>query len=191
MRSKNWTLKLKFCMSFLFMVLVLACHAETSHNKADNKEDLQASRNPLLKISAKILNNRLRATDDIVLVVTMRNDSSVDYYVPGRDGFSNGIFVQLTDHDNGRAMNSDFVETLLPPLPKSVHDFAKISPGTQLEERVRVPLIDYQLQVGHQYDLIVEYRSSVPKRMGFGLNIHSSEMGALISTPVLIAIVDN
>ncbi|MTW13784.1 hypothetical protein GM658_24535 [Pseudoduganella eburnea] len=177
-------------LAFLFGIVLMLGFVKHSCARNDVGQGITESGNSPLKISLNILSRQYNLHDDIDLQITLQNVSSADIYFPAKGDFSNEINVILREHSSGRKIDSNFVASLSPP-PASAKDFVKIGPRKYLDEKISISLRDYELHLGQKYDLIVEYRSSLPKRMGLGLNVYSSEMPALVSAPVLITIIGN
>lgn len=124
-------------------------------------------------------------------MVTLWNDSPRDLYIPRKEGFYTDVSVRIKDHSTGRELETAFVPAALPPPPMSVKDLLKIGRCNYVKEKIELSLRDFSLQVGRRYALFVEYQTSLPKSMNFGVNIFGSENGAVVSSPLSIDIVGN
>jgi hypothetical protein len=141
---------------------------------------------PLLSLSVHGVKKAYGKTDSVELRLVLKNESASNIYVLGLWATSASIVLQ--DHAAGADVSTSFIPLLLPPPPRSARDFLKINPGGYVEGKVGLSLSDYELEAGHRYDLVVQYRGTVPKKMGFGLNLYSSEMPAIVAPPVSIEI---
>ena len=146
---------------------------------------------PLLSLSVHGVKKTYRKTDSVELQLILKNESTSAIYVLGRAGWTTSVSMVLRDHATGADVSTSFIPLLLPPPPRSARDFLKITPGGHVEGKVGLSLNDYELKAGHRYDLVVQYQGSVPKKMGFGLNLYSSEMSAIVAPPVSIEIVSH
>lgn len=144
---------------------------------------------PLLSISVHGAKKVYRKTDVVQLRVILKNESASNIYVLGLAGWTTSVSLSLQDHATGEDVSTSFIPFLLPPPPHSARDFLKLTPGGYVEGKVGLSLSDYELKAGHKYDLLVQYQAAVPKEMGFGLNVYSSERPTIVAPPVSIEIV--
>ena len=144
---------------------------------------------PLLSLSVHGAKKVYRKNDIVDLRLVLKNESASNIYLLAGWTISVGLFLQ--DHATGEDVSTSFISSLLPPPPRSRRDFLKLNPGGYVEAKVGLSLSDYELKAGHKYDLVVQYRGAVPKDMGFGLNVYSSERPAIVALPVPIEIVSH
>jgi hypothetical protein len=119
----------------------------------------------------------------------LKNESPKDIFLFSGVGLEAGISIELKDHVTGKYAVTAFVPTSLAPPPTSAENFLKIPSNEYIDKKFPLSLKDFELKIGHQYDLVAKYRSSIPKSMNFGLNIFSSEMCPIVSNLLVIEIV--
>jgi hypothetical protein len=146
---------------------------------------------PLLSVSVRGVKKKYKKADRVELRLILKNESSSDIYIFDRGGWTTSVGIVLKDHSTGADVPTSFVPLLLPPPPMSARDFLKMIPGQRIEGKVALLLSEYDLETAHEYDLLVQYQGAVPKKMGFGLNLYSSEMPTIVAPPVSIEIVSH
>jgi hypothetical protein len=177
-----------------FLVVVSLCehgHAVTVADRDSSDVYVTPYPAPLLSLSVHGVKRVYRKTDSVQLRVILKNESASNMYVLGLAGWTTSVSLSLQDHATGEDVSTSFIPFLLPPPPHSARDFLKLTPGGYVEGKVGFSLSDYELKAGHKYDLLVQYQSAVPKEMGFGLNVYSSERPAIVAHPVSIEIVSH
>ena len=178
----------------IVFILVVASLCERGH--AVTVADLDSSDihgtpfpAPLLSLSVHGAKKAYRKNDIVELRVILKNESPSNIYVLA--GWTISVSLFLQDHATGEDVPTSFISSLLPPPPRSRRDFLKLNPGGYVDGKVGLSLSDYELQAGHKYDLVVQYRGAVPKGMGFGLNVYGSERPAIVAPPVSIGVVSH
>jgi hypothetical protein len=175
-----------------FLVVASLCehgHAVTVADRDASDVYVTPYPAPLLSLSVHGVQKVYRKTDSVELQVTLKNESASNIYLLAGWTISASLF--LRDQATGEDVSTSFISSLLPPPPRSRRDFLKLNPGGYVEGKVGLSLSDYELKAGHKYDLLVQYQSAVPKEMGFGLNVYSSERPAIVAPPVSIEIVSH
>jgi hypothetical protein len=175
-----------------FLVVASLCergHAVTVADLDSGNVDVTPYPAPLLSLSVHGAKKVYGKNDIVELRVVLKNESASNIYVLGPAGWTISVSLFLQDHATGEHVSTSFISSLLPPPPRSRRDFLKLNPGGYVEGKVGLSLGDYELKAGHKYDLVVQYQGAVPKEMGFGLNVYSSERPAIVARPVSIEIV--
>jgi len=186
---------LRICVKILLFLALMSglpdCCASGPVEQKNRVGSIAQAENYPIGISLDVLARKYMTTDAIELHVKLKNKSCKDIYLQANGGWSTATTVKLKDHVSGKEVATSFIPHAMLPPPASTRDFIKISCHREIEEKMIISLRDFALRVGHHYDLILEYRSSVPKEMNFDLNIYSSEMRPVVSKPVVIEIVKN
>ncbi|WP_300751865.1 hypothetical protein, partial [Janthinobacterium sp.] len=113
-------------MIFLLSVIVPTAYAESICSGKGYKNDISITKNSPLRISVDLTGKKYKTTDNIALMVSLWNKSSMDIYILRKEGFYTDVSVKIKDHFTGKDLETNFVPTSLPPPPMSVKDLLKI-----------------------------------------------------------------
>lgn len=184
-------IKIKLSLIFVLTFIAPIACAGAACAGGSHKSDMIVTKSSPLRMSIDLDAKKYKSKDDIGLVITLWNESPVDLYIPRKEGFYTDVSVRLKDHSTGMELETAFVPDSLPPPPMSARDLLRIARCSYVKEKINISLRDFNVQGGHRYDLVVEYQSSLPRSMNFGVNIFGSENGAVISSPLVIDIIGN
>ncbi|MFL6709395.1 MAG: hypothetical protein ACJ8HI_14420 [Massilia sp.] len=179
---------IRFCLAFSLLSVSSAGGASALCETSEWKGAFSGAKRAGLELSARAHRANYAKTDVLKLKVVLKNKTVDDIYVPGRLGFADNVSVRIEERPSGEKVKTAFVPNSLPPPPASAADLLKIPACGSVIDGVSISLRDFDVRAGGKYDVVVDYRSSLPGRRLFGRDVIGSEQGVLAASAIPIKI---